>query len=89
MLKITNAIKWYYFIVFIILTFISINPNHSIASDEFNFTKAVIRSFQCNLIGKEKSMANDNYKTNNYITNFFYEMNARRVMISWHEKAIL
>jgi hypothetical protein len=89
MLKMKNAVKWSYFIVFLILTFILINPNRGIASDEFNFAKAVIRSFQCNLIAREKTMANDNQKTDNYFTRFFSTMNVKRMAISWHEKAIL
>jgi hypothetical protein len=89
MLKMTNAIKWSYFILFIIWTLFLINPNLGIASDEFNFAKAVIRSFQCNLIGKEKTMVNKTNKKENYFNNFFHELNARRVMITWHEKAIL
>lgn len=82
-------IKTKFYIALLLLIFTLNFPNIGIASEEFNFSKAAIRSFQCNLIGYEKFRAPIGDKNDNYLSNFIGTMNRLRTAISWHEKAIL
>jgi hypothetical protein len=62
------------------------------ASEEFNFAKSVIKSFQCNLIAKEKLISEKSVnaqKSDDPFIKLFNTMVALNRAVSWQEKAIL